>query len=136
MIERNVSVAMIFNKKGEILLQKKSLDYMFCLGGPWCFFGGGIKNSETPEKTIKREIKKELGISLNKYELIKTQAYNVENRFKGKAYFFKAEFKGKISDIILTEGAGFAFFDLSEIDSIKIEPTNKKFLREYFNLDN
>ena len=62
--EKRLSVFVLKDNKGKVLLQKKGDDTKY--SGCWGFFGGMIKNSETPKETAIREAKKELGIVLNK----------------------------------------------------------------------
>ena len=58
---RNISECIILNSKGEILLQKKTLDYPTEAGGPWCLWGGKIEEGETPRQALVRELKEEVG---------------------------------------------------------------------------
>lgn len=132
--ERNVAEIVILNKKGEIMLQKKTLDYPTLPGGYWCFFGGEVEAGEKPEETIKREIKEEIGVEIDRIKLIGVRDYTIPEKYKGKEFVFKGIFKGKLSDIRVNEGAGFAFFDSSEISSIKIPAMELRILTEYFGL--
>ena len=74
-------------------------------------------------------------ISLNDLRLFKVYNYEIkdklENKIDGKEYIFTAKFEGKISEIKLDEGAGFAFFDSAEIDSLKLAETNIRILKDY-----
>lgn len=133
MKKRDVVEAIILNKNGEVLLQKKDLNYKTIPGGYWMLFGGEIEEGEAPETTIKREIKEELGYEITESNLFAIKDYNVEGKFEGKRYIFLIKFNGKISDLRLEEGAGFAFFDKSELDSTNIEKEFElKTLKEYF----
>lgn len=61
-VERKVGVAVIRNKEGKILIDKRlSTD---SLGGFWEFPGGKIENGETVVDCIKREVKEELDIDI------------------------------------------------------------------------
>ena len=68
MEERNVAVIILLNKDNEVILQKKDLGFR-TWPGYWCFFGGGIREGEKPEETIKREIRAETGLELDNLEL-------------------------------------------------------------------
>ena len=56
-----LSVIFIENDKGEFLMQKTSKEK----GGEYSSTGGHVDSGETPLKAIKREVKEELGISID-----------------------------------------------------------------------
>jgi 8-oxo-dGTP pyrophosphatase MutT (NUDIX family) len=126
-MERKIAVCIIKNSKGELLLQKKTMDYQICPGG-WCLFGGEIE-SEDLNKEIKRELQEELGIKLKpKFIFKKELSFNNINEI---AYVFLAEINN-ISKISLKEGAGFALFEKKELKNLNINPDIKIILNEYF----
>lgn len=130
MINRNIVECILINKKNEILLQKKTKDYPTLPGGYWCLFGGEIEPNENPKDTIEREIKEELGVNIAA-KLFKKIRYKVSNHH-GDDYIFSADFPYPVSKIRLTEGGGFAFFDVSELRHIKMLEFNRNTLREFF----
>ena len=131
---RNVSEAVIFNSKGEVLLQKKTKDYPAIPGGWFLFFGGEIEENEDPKDAIKRELKEELGTDIEVLENIAILDYVLIGKYKGKRNIFKCKFNGNISDIKLSEGGGFAFFDYSELHFSKVEESVIEILENYFAL--
>ena len=115
MIERVIDsiVIILLNEKNEVLLQKKDLGYPW-FPGKWCLFGGGIEPGEDPMQTLIREIEEELGSQPSEVRLFKKTRY-YENYFtnrkrEGDWYVYSGNFVGKVSDISLREGGGFAFF--------------------------
>mgnify|MGYP002821914889 CR=1 FL=1 len=124
----------ILNTKNEVLLQKKDLGY-FWFPGKWCLFGGGMKNGETPEQTLIRELKNEIECEFDCFEFFCEQDYKDEydeEVRQGKHYFYSTEFSGKPSKISINEGGGFAFFSKSELDSVPIVEHDKKVIKQYF----
>ena len=132
MKNKDLAGCIIVNQNNEVLLQKKTLDYKAVLGGYWCIFGGGVEKGETPEETVKRELKEETNCRIDNAKLFCTKDYKSENGEHGTFHVFTAFFDGNISDISLREGAGFAFFSASELGSIKIIETSLNVLKEYF----
>lgn len=130
--ERHVAEAILVNSKGEVLLQKKTTDYKFG-GGIWTAFGGEIKGGESPEEAVKRELKEETGCEIDKVKLLDVEDYALLDK-KGKRYIFEVVFDKPMSEISLNEGAGFAFFDKSELNHVKIHPLYLETLRKYFKL--
>ncbi|MBW4664365.1 MAG: 8-oxo-dGTP diphosphatase MutT [Chroococcus sp. CMT-3BRIN-NPC107] len=62
MTEKIIGVGIIWNKQGQILIDRRRQDGI--LGGLWEFPGGKIEQGETVEDCIKREIWEELGIAI------------------------------------------------------------------------
>ena len=129
---RDVAECIIYTPDGGILLQKKTEDYPVLPGGYWCLFGGVIEPGEKPEQTIKRELFEELGIEIDNFSLFLKRDFSLSDGIKGKDYIFKVLFSRDISDIKLSEGAGFAIFTEREFSSVKIAPTNKKPIQDFF----
>ena len=57
-----IGIGLVFNKNGELLIDQRLSDSS--MGGMWEFPGGKKELYESIEKTIEREIKEELGISI------------------------------------------------------------------------
>ncbi|HTY43960.1 MAG TPA: NUDIX domain-containing protein [Patescibacteria group bacterium] len=129
---REVVGCIIENDKKELLLQKKTLDYPYYGGGGWCLFGGRVESKDF-EKEIERELEEEIGIKL-KVKLI----FNHELFFNNEKQIFHI-FLAKLNDISkihLGEGAGFAFFDKSELDNLNTNPDVKEILNIYYDNEN
>jgi len=132
MINRDVVEIVIFNNKGEVLLQKKTLDYPALPGGYWSFFGGEVENGEPPMERIKKEIEEEIGVTVENIEEWGIEDYKLDVGFFGKRYIFKGKFNGNLSEIRLGEGGGFALFEEEELENIKIHEDILKTLKEFF----
>jgi 8-oxo-dGTP diphosphatase len=66
MKKKKVSIILFYDKSGNILLQdRKKISKR---GEEYGFFGGHIEENETPEETLRRELKEELGISIEDLE--------------------------------------------------------------------
>ena len=60
-INTNFAVkAIIYNHKGEILLQQRDFNKKIPYPGYWNFFGGLIENDEKPIDALKRELSEEI----------------------------------------------------------------------------
>lgn len=132
----NVANIILLNKNNEVLIQKKDLGYKW-FPGRWCLPGGTIEQGETPEQCLKREMKEEYSLfKMNDLEFFICQDYLVtdpEGTIKrGKQHTYISHFHGKISDLRIGEGAGFAFFAESELDSIPVAKYDIAILKKYF----
>jgi ADP-ribose pyrophosphatase YjhB (NUDIX family) len=127
-MEKQIVVCIIKNKKRELLLQKKTLDYP-PYPGAWSVIGGEAE-SENLHKEMEREIKEEIGIKLKPKFIFKEKA--TLKRGKSIFYVFSAKLN-EISRIKIGEGAGVAFFSKKELKKLNINPESKKILNIYLN---
>jgi len=137
--KRDLAECLIVNTKNEILLQKKTLDYASEKGGPWCIFGGEIEKGEKIKQTLLRELKEELNFRPKKVKFFKSYKYRMIGKNFGSGcfgiqYYFICKFTKPISNISLHEGAGFAFFDKSELKKLNIAKIDRKVLKYFFKI--
>ncbi|MBU0894650.1 MAG: NUDIX domain-containing protein [Nanoarchaeota archaeon] len=133
-MENIVLAAIILNSNNEFLLQKKDLGHPW-IPGKWCFFGGALKENKEPQQTLKEILKRKLGINIEIIKFYKN--YNFEIKYdnivkKGQDQIYICRFNEKTSEIKLSEGAGFAFFNKKEIETIPLTKHGLEILKEYF----
>jgi 8-oxo-dGTP pyrophosphatase MutT (NUDIX family) len=134
---RKVACIVPYNSQGEILLQKKDLDYFLYPGG-WTFFGGLIGPGEKKIDAANRELEEEIG-----KEIANTVSPNLKFLFSRPGVSPKGE--GQIMSLYLValerkdlkyvrigEGAGIAFFAEKEVVALDINPDAKVFIEEIF----
>jgi len=114
---RNIAVILLYNEDKKILLQHRSEDAER-LPGYWAFFGGGINDSETPEKAVKRESLEELDYHLENPKLVMTQNFNGKHH-DGTKYVYMEKFNSE-KKIILGEGQGLGWYNLEKMKDLKI----------------
>lgn len=104
---RNISVLILYDSDGKILLQHRALDAR-SLPGYWAFFGGGIEESETSEQALVREIHEELAYDVQQPLLLLEQkfAYNGTENIK---YVFVERYEEK-QKLQLGEGQGLGWY--------------------------
>jgi mutator protein MutT len=117
MITRNVSVILLYNKEGKVLLQKRDENDII-LPGYWAFFGGEIEKGETPEQAVRRETLEELNYKLEKPKLIMVQEFKDEYS-KGTKHVFTERYN-PLKKLTLGEGQDMNWFSISEAGSLKI----------------
>ena len=125
---------MILNEANEVLLQKKDSGYPW-FPKKWCLFGGEVEEGETPLETITREMEEELGLKLEFEFFRKIDMYDkaVDGRERhGKQNVFFSRFYGRLAEISLSEGAGFAFFAKDEIHGLNMLERDRIVLMEYY----
>jgi len=108
---------LIFNENGQVLLQKRSDD------GLWCCPGGSMDLGETVFETTKREIREETGLEIDDLELFglysgKTQHNiysNGDEVYSITVIFKTANYKGEPR--IDEESEALQWFDIENIPS-------------------
>ncbi len=117
----------IKNNKGEILLQlrdnKPTIKYPNC----WCNLGGKIEDKESPEEGIKREVKEEIGITLEEFKLFKK--YELPDRTDWVFYTF---LNLNPQEINLAEGQEIKYFSYDETKQLRFGFGEEIFVKDFF----
>lgn len=79
--------AIILNKKGEVLLAKRSKEPG---KGLWNLPGGFLEENELPEEGLKREIKEETNLDIKSFKLLGIYLGEYENKVEGRITTFNA----------------------------------------------
>ncbi len=124
---RNVAIIIFYDKEKRILLQdRRGINK---LGEEWGFFGGEIKEGETPEQAIVREIKEELDFDLKQCRYVLEYSCKFEESLKKKfpnfgfdailCKVFIAPLKDNLSKFKQVEGKNMQLFSLEEAEKLK-----------------
>ena len=125
---QGVASVILYNDKNEILLQKKTSDFV-PWPNYWCLFGGHIEPGESPEQAAYREVSEELGFPVDHIDFLVTLPYG-----DSLAYVYTRKIYFPLSDISLSEGAGFALFGEHEIKGIDVIPVDLEGLLAFWSL--
>ena len=110
----------IMNKKGEILLQKRTPNKR---RNPdkWAKTGGQVDSGETVEQAIYREVKEEIGVEIPKEQIKVFDIYKSDDKNRRFAYNFIFIVDYKIEDYILQkeEVAEVKYFTIEEMETLK-----------------
>jgi len=106
--------------------------------GKWDFFGGFLQKGETPEQTLKREIKEELGVDCQITPLgsfTGTSSYR-EFSFPVTTFAYLTEIAGEIK-LDKKENSRLAWIAISELNDIAFDSNQKilKYIKEKFVFD-
>jgi len=125
---KKVAVCLIQNEKGEYLLIKPSNYKDFGeFQDAWYPPTGHIKENETVEQTLVRELKEELNLDIEPTKLISEWQQDIPGEW---AYWWQCKITGgeikksfEISD--------YKYFPADEIKSLKLWPAEKKFFEKF-----
>jgi 8-oxo-dGTP pyrophosphatase MutT (NUDIX family) len=113
----------------KVLLHKRD-GKTFINPNKWAFFGGTSKGMETPIQTFMREIKEELSVDLNDFEVVNLCSYfNIDHSTQRNVFFVKSKLKK--TDMKLQEGADFDWIPLNQVFKFDLTPYTRKDL-EFF----
>lgn len=120
------AIVILRNREGLYVLQQRSPKARY-FAGKWDVTGGGVRHGETPEETAVREVKEELGLTIDINELVYLYKYRVEFEMKDGSivYVFAAS---------CDTSAG-CNYDPYEVNDVKIVPFEEYFEAVMFNKD-
>ena len=130
-IGKGAGVILVGNKD-RVLLQHRD-DNTSWHPNHWGIFGGQIEKGETPEQTVRREAKEEIGIELTNLEFFKRYELNREEGIY-EAFLFVAPLTVSVEKIReqQTEGQGLGLFAFDEIKDLKTTDLAKAALKDFF----
>lgn len=122
--DKFVSIAIIYDpNSGLVLLQHRERD-AHVSPNKWGLFGGHGEEKESPEQTLLRELKEEIGISFQKRDLKFLHDYSITPELR--RYVFLVDSLSSDSEIILNEGQGFAWIPLEKVFDYDLTDRVKK----------
>jgi len=112
----HISVIILYNDEGKMLFEHRT-DDRWMHPGCWALFGGHSEAGETPEETVRREVREELGYTLSNPVFLYTQ-YVDWLPIKEK-HVFVERYDGK-QPIVLepSESQGYEWFTLAEWEQL------------------
>ncbi len=128
-MHRDVVLLILFDQEGRFLLQHRD-EKAPTYGGYWGFFGGGMKESETPERAIQREAFEELRyMPLSLFPQLVISYHDEKHDRHGTKFYFSELCLCKYR-LDLHEGQGMGWFSISELANLKITPSNRSILEK------
>lgn len=127
-IKRSNAVAkvIIYNNRGEFLLQLRDNNPNIKFQLHWNLIGGVVEEKEAPQKTILRELKEELDIEVKNIDFLKIEKFHDVEQ-----YIYVLNMDLDISKIRLKEGLSLKWFKVLEIDGLKIGFNYLQILRRF-----
>lgn len=114
------AVAIIFNRRGELLLHLR--DDLPDIAWPdhWSVLGGGCDPDESPRETVVRELGEEANLTVD--DLVELFEIRDEHGSGQLITFFAASWDGDETTLPLSEGVKLQFIAPERLDSLTIPP--------------
>jgi 8-oxo-dGTP diphosphatase len=96
----------------------------------WAFFGGSGEPGETDVDCCLRELREEIGLILQPDDLVRLREYPAADS-SGHHIAFYVEKAVPLEEMVLGEGAGFAWVPLSEVMGLPMNPQHRDDIRQF-----
>ena len=126
-MKHKVALIILYDHEKNFLLQHRTRDAAV-LPDYWAFFGGGIKEGETPEDGVRRKAYEELNYKLKAPRFFIEQDFRID-AVEGHMYVFIEAFDGNKSALKLQEGQGWGWYKASEIDDLKMVDHDRQLVK-------
>lgn len=121
------ALAAIINNDNQILLLRRNPNVEMWQPGKWALVGGAVEEGETPEEAVKREIKEETGLDVNKFK----EKFTIQRSSDSIEYIFIAKFDGDPYNIKLNwEHINYGWYSPNELYFLNHVPN----LVDYINI--
>lgn len=119
-----VAVYLIVNQEGKVLVEKRGIDEVKVLSGHFLFPGGGVREGETLEEALIRELEEELGIRALNYQKLEEEILGITGKVTLKPFLITS-WEGEIPEKILDEEDNLSWVELDFMLNSPLEPTRK-----------
>jgi 8-oxo-dGTP diphosphatase len=117
----------IENTKGKILLHLRDNNPSIPFPNTWQLLGGAREPNETPEETIRREIKEEIEINLKDIKLLKIYNYPEITE-----HIFHVIMDLDLEKVKLNEGQKIEFFSKEQAKKLNFGFHDKEYVEDFF----
>lgn len=122
-----VSLIILYDSEKRFLLQHRTPDAQL-LPDYWAFFGGGLKEGETPDDAVRRETFEELNYKLKSPEFVMEKNFR-EGVVEGRLYIYIESFIGDKTTLKLQEGQGWGWYSETEINDLKMIERDRQIIK-------
>ena len=106
--------------EGRVLMQLRDSYEGIVAPGRWSLFGGEVEPGETPEAAARREFHEETGIDLSGDRLRPLARFASQALAGGVMHVFALERTIGAHEVVLGEGAGFAFLTRAQTETFDL----------------
>ncbi len=130
---KKIAAIILENDNRELLLylrdNKPGIPFPDC----WDLIGGHVEEGETPEEALIREVKEELGITLDEFRFFRMYECRTGDAYPNEKYIFAGRIDIPIENITLYEGERPQYFKISEIPYVNFANILREVVMDYIN---
>ena len=126
-MKRRAAHIILYDPERRFLLQHRTAD-AWLFAGYWGLFGGEVKKGEASDDAVCREAFEELNYNLNTPKLFIKQDFKLKDT-DWHRFIFIDSFNGDKTALILQEGQGWGWFQVSEIGKLKMVDNDRHIIR-------
>ncbi len=124
---KQLAGALLYNAKGEVLLQHRDDKPDIAHPGLWSLFGGAVDVGETSEEALVREIWEEI-----EYKVTEKRLWLIARQPGAQFSIFLVFLGVPIENLVLHEGQDFGLFQPQEaLETLPVSPVTKYVLRTF-----
>lgn len=125
-----VATALLFDGNNKLLIYLRDDKPEISFPGYWDLFGGRVEPGETPEQALVRELKEELNIDIQQFELYKTFESPTEANPNVK-FVYVVKIEAAAESLTLYEGQYLKAIDLEERNEYRFANILAQILEDY-----
>ena len=115
---------------GRVLMQLRDDRAGVAAPGQWCLFGGAVDPGESLEAAARREFHEETGIDISGEALVPLARFASEALPGGVVHVFALRRPVTAGEVLLGEGAGFAFLTRDQVERFNLIGNFRIFLQQ------
>jgi len=104
MAQIQIAQALVFDRDDRLVIYLRDDRPDIPFPNRWDFFGGHMEPGETPEQTLAREVREELGIELQSRELFRIYECASGDAYPNTKYIYRARIDQSAAELVLYEG--------------------------------
>ena len=101
---KQIAMVLLFDRRNRLLIYLRDNKPEIPFPDHWDFFGGHVEEGETPEETLIREVKEELGFELTDWKFFRTYVCLKGDAYPNVKYIYWARLEKNPQELTLYEG--------------------------------
>ena len=114
-----IAQILLFERAGRLLIYLRDDKPEIPFPNHWDLFGGHLEAGETPEQALLREVREELGITLEEWQFFRRFDCSAGDAYANVKYIYWAVIPQELGELILYEGQRLISITMAERTAIK-----------------